>query len=161
MYPPRPSTPSAPGLLCGALFFMRQPPHAPIPSCANPLMRRPPRAPINFGVILLETQRKCKGNPAREARRGKFRGQCIGNTKEIQRKSGARSAPGEDFVVLFRSVQGNTKGNPAREARRRKNGPLGPWEGSIAKFFYPSVFMFWPRPKCSVPSSFMPASKKN
>jgi len=57
-------------------------------------IRRAMRAGEDSGVIVLEIQRKYKGNPAREARRGRLWGHYIGNSKEIQRKSGARSAPG-------------------------------------------------------------------
>ena len=51
-------------------------------------------APENFEGIVLKIQRKYKGNPAREARRKKFWGISIQNTKQMQKEPGARSAPG-------------------------------------------------------------------
>ena len=78
-------------------------------------------------------KRRYKGNtkennakPVREARQGLARGiqQCfIQNTKEMQskkqRKSSARSAPGEsiDLCKIQRKYKGNNA-NPVREARR-------------------------------------------
>ena len=55
-------------------------------------IRRAKRAGEFFGAVLLEIQRKHKGNPAREARRG--------------------------ILSYFTKIQRKYKGNRAREARR-------------------------------------------
>ena len=56
----------------------------------------------------MDLLREYKESPAREARRGKFWGVFTPNTKEIQRKSGARSAPGK-FEGFYLEYKGKDK----------------------------------------------------
>ena len=56
-----------------------------------------------------------KGSPAREAHRGNSWSHPIGNTNEMERKSGARSAPEEIPVSIHWEYEGNSK-----EIRRAK-----------------------------------------
>ena len=84
--------------------------HAKIQDVQREYKGNPARAARrgDFEAFSLEIQRKYKGNPARAARRGGFWGVFIGNVEELQRQSGARSAPGVTFGVLLK-IQRNAK----------------------------------------------------
>ena len=110
----------------GPLIYQGTPHQSPHPlMLPSQAMRGPLMTPLvpsaeNPGMFLFGIQKKYKGNTAREARRGDFGVSFFRNTRAIQRKPGAQSAPGKNPGHVFPKH----KGSPAREARRGKSGGM-------------------------------------